>query len=168
MRRIFIVVLLINVWNILKKTFELCMMAHCLTGDKKTWLLILAKSFIMQAFGKSFPFSLPFNVNGKHPRQNSDRDNIPTHIPLPDRKSHIRVKLVFSVKGKRRPLRAVHTDTAQMCICIRTSSPVWCKVISGRRCVLNRHASALSHCFHLEGKLASAQQAGAAESTLRG
>lgn len=35
--------------------------------QKKTWLLNLAKSFIMQAFGKTLPFSLPFSVNGEHP-----------------------------------------------------------------------------------------------------
>lgn len=29
------------------------------------------KAFIMQAFGKSFPSSLPFSVNGEQKRQNS-------------------------------------------------------------------------------------------------
>jgi len=80
-----------------EKAFELCMLSHRSTGDEKTWLLILAKSFIMQGFGKLRPFSVPFSVNREHSRQNSDQNSIPTHICLPDRKltfkAHLRLVL---------------------------------------------------------------------------
>lgn len=46
------------------------MIAHCLTGDKETWLFNSGKAFIMQTFSKSL--SLPFSLNGEQRRQNSD------------------------------------------------------------------------------------------------
>ena len=99
-----------------EKAFELCMIAHCLTGEKKkTWLLILVKSFIMQAFGKSLPFSLPFSANGEHPTQNSDRDNIPTHVSLPDRKVTSKSHLVLVLRESA-GLCMLCTQTQRGCV----------------------------------------------------
>lgn len=91
------------------------MIAHCLSGDKKKWFLILAKSSVMQAFGKPLPFSLPFSVNGEHLRQNSDGHNIPMHVSLPDRKVTSKSYLGLALRESVR-LCMLRTQTQHGCV----------------------------------------------------
>lgn len=71
-RRIFIVLPLINVWNILKKSFWIMYDSSLLNWRQRNLAFNSGKAFLMQAFGKSFPLSSPFSVNGEQKRQNSD------------------------------------------------------------------------------------------------
>lgn len=91
------------------------MIAHCLSGDKKKWFLILAKSSVMQAFGKPLPFSLPFSVNGEHLRQNLDGHNIPMHVSLPDRKVTSKSYLGLALRESVR-LCMLRTQTQHGCV----------------------------------------------------